>query len=194
MPVTLGTLTINQITNVIKESEINELSALFNGSWISQLLACHQAELSIQSEAATNQAVDLTDLKEAVKMTKKEEIDAFSSKIIHGQMKTMLLRNNMHVMTQALKGGDGPCLPLGLCVVNTYTEVISGSKQVAVVVKNLMAILITITKGVKVTQVEAANAIPQVEVVPRTLEELNEVQCIQWTKMLLERRREVLFQ
>ena len=72
----------------------------------------------------------------------------------------MLLRNNMHVMTQALKGGDGPCLPLGLCVMKTYTKVISGSKQVAVVVKNLTAILITITKGIKVTQVVAANVVP----------------------------------
>ena len=50
-------------------------------------------------------------------------------------MKTLLLGNNMHVMTQSLKGGDGH-LPHGLSVVNTYTEVISGSKQVAVVVKN----------------------------------------------------------
>ena len=31
-----------------------------------------------------HQTVDLTDLKEAVKMTKKEEIDAFLFKIIHG--------------------------------------------------------------------------------------------------------------
>ena len=48
---------------------------------------------------------DLTNLKEAVKITEKEEIGSFSSKIIHGQMKTMLLENNMHVMTQALKRG-----------------------------------------------------------------------------------------
>ena len=34
----------------------------------------------------------------------------------------------MHVMTQALKGGDGPHLPHGLSVVNMYTKVISGSK------------------------------------------------------------------
>ena len=84
MLVTLGTQTINHIINLIKESEIDELSAFFNGSRIAQLLACQQAELSIQSKAATNQTVDLANLKEAVKMTKKEEIDAFLSKIIHG--------------------------------------------------------------------------------------------------------------
>ena len=37
-------------------------------------------------------------------------------------------RNNMHVMTQVLKEGDGPHLSHGLSVVNTYTKVIAGSK------------------------------------------------------------------
>ena len=38
--VTLGTPTINQIINMIKESEIDELSVSLNGSRIVQLLAC----------------------------------------------------------------------------------------------------------------------------------------------------------
>ena len=38
--VTLGTLTINQIINVIKESEINELLASVTGSRMGQQLAC----------------------------------------------------------------------------------------------------------------------------------------------------------
>ena len=53
----------------------------------------------------------------------------------------------MHTMTRALKGSDGPHLPHGLSVVNTYTAVIYKHKQVAVVVKNLMAMLITMAKG-----------------------------------------------
>ena len=130
--------------------------------------------------------VDLTGLKEAVKTTKKEEIDTFSSKVIHGQMETMLLGNNMHVMTHSLKGGDGPHLPHGLSVVNTYTEVISGSKSVAVVVKNLTAVPITIAKGINVAQVMAANVVPPMELTPKTLEELDEVQGIRWTRMSVE--------
>ena len=69
---------------MIKESEIDELSASLNGLRISHLFACCQAELSVRSKAAANQAVDLTDLNEAVKTTKKKEIDTFSSKITHG--------------------------------------------------------------------------------------------------------------
>ena len=90
--------------------------------------------------------------------------------------------------------GDGPYLPHGLSVVNTYTKVISGSKQVVVVMKNLMATPITITKGIKATQVMVANMVPPVELASRTLEELDEVQGIQWTRISVERRKEVLLQ
>ena len=140
------------------------------------------------------QTMDPTNLNEAVKMMKTEEIDAFLSKIIHSLIKIMLLGNNMHVMMQTLKGGDGLDLSSGLSVVNVYTKVSTGSRQVAVIVKNLMAIPITIAKGIKVTQVVAANAVPQVEVVTRTLEKLDKMQGIQWTRMSVEWRREVLFQ
>ena len=89
---------------MMNESNIDELAASLIGSRIAQLLACQRAELSIQSKAAPNQTMDLTNLKEEVKTTKNEEINAFLSKIIYGQTKMMLLRNNMHVMTQSMKG------------------------------------------------------------------------------------------
>ena len=109
--VTLGTPTINQIINMIKESEMDELWVSLNGLRIASILACWQAGLSIQRETATNQAVDPTNLKEAAKTTKREKMDAFLSKIIHCWMKTLLLGNIMHVMTQSLKGVMDPtCL------------------------------------------------------------------------------------
>ena len=78
--VTLGTPTINWIINMIKESEINEVSVSWNGLRIAQLLACWRTELSIQRKTVTNQTVDPTDLSKVVKMTKKEEKDTFSPK------------------------------------------------------------------------------------------------------------------
>ena len=48
----------------------------------------------------------------------------------------MLLGNNMFVMTQALEKGKESCLPHSLSMVNTYTEVTTGSKHVTVVIKN----------------------------------------------------------
>ena len=52
--VILGTLTIYWIINVIKESEIDELSISLNGLRISYLLVCHQAKVSIKRETARN--------------------------------------------------------------------------------------------------------------------------------------------
>ena len=68
----------------MKESEIDALSASLNGLRIAQLLSCHQAELSVKSDTTAPPTVDPTNLNEAVKTTKRDEIDAFSSKIIHG--------------------------------------------------------------------------------------------------------------
>ena len=51
---TLGTLTINQIINMIKESEIDELSVSLNRSRISYVLASHQANISVDNEKAAN--------------------------------------------------------------------------------------------------------------------------------------------
>ena len=74
----------------------------------------------------------------------------------------MLLGNNMHKMMQTLMGEDGPCWPHSLSVMNTYTEVTTGSKWVAVIVKNLMDIPITMAKGIKVSQVVPVNAVPKI--------------------------------
>ena len=82
------------------------MSASLNELRISCLLVCHKAELIIRSEATANETVDLTDLNKAVIATKREDIDAFSSKIIQGQVKTILLGNNIHVMAQTLKGSE----------------------------------------------------------------------------------------
>ena len=54
--------------------------------------------------------------------------------------------------------------------------------------------MITIAKGIKVTQVVAANVVPPLEVTPDTLEKLDKIQGIQWTKMTVEQRKKLLFQ
>ena len=40
----------------------------------------------------------------------------------------MVLGNNMHMMMQALEEGDGSHLSHGLSIMNTYTEMATGSK------------------------------------------------------------------
>ena len=62
------------------------------------------------------------------------------------------------------------------------------------VVKNLTAIPSIIAKDIKVTQVVAVNAMSPVEVAPRTMEKLDEIQDIQQIRMSVEQRKELLFQ
>ena len=100
----------------------------------------------------------------------------------------------MHMMMQTPKGDDGPCLPHDLSVMKTYIKMTTRSKWVVVMAKNLAAALITITKDIKITQVEAMNRVPQVEFVPGTLEKLDKIQGIQQTRMSVEQRKEMLLQ
>ena len=60
--------------------------------------------------------------------------------------------------------------------------------------KNLTAAPSTITKGVKVTQVVAANAVPQMEFVLGKLEKLDEIQSIQQTRISVEARKQMFLQ
>ena len=176
--VTLGAPTINEIMNVIKDSKIDELSVSLNGSRISCLLAeCH-AELSLKNDTANNQSPGLTNLDKAVKTMKWKEIEPFSSKIVHGHTKTVLLGNNMYIMMQAPEKGEEPCLMHGLSMVDTYTEITTGSRHVAVVIKNQTAVLIIISKGIMVAWVVAVNRVPHVEVRPGTLKKLDEMHGI----------------
>ena len=185
----LGTPTIKQIMNIIKESEIDELSISLNGLMISCLLAGHWVEFSLKNNTTDSPIPDLTDLNEAVKTTKWEAIEAFLSKIVHGHTKTVLLGKNMYVMTKTPEKGKEPCLPHGVSVANTYTKMTTGNRHVAVVIKNQTAAPITIGKGIKVAQVVAANRVPPVEDMPRTLEKLDEMQGIQWTEMSIAQRK-----
>ena len=74
-----------------------------------------------RTNITTRSIHDLTDINEAVKMMKHEEIEVFSSQIVHGHTKTVLLGNSMYVMTQVPEKGEEHCLPHGLCMANTYT-------------------------------------------------------------------------
>ena len=107
-------------------------------------------------------------------------------------MKTVLLGSNMYVMTQAPEKGEEPCLLYGVSAANAYSEMTTGSRCVAVVIKNQTAVPIIIGNGTKVTWVVVANRVPPVEVMPGTLEKLDEMRGICQTRMSIEHRKEIL--
>ena len=133
-------------------------------------------------------------MNEAVKTIKWEEIEAFSSKIVHGHMKIVLWGNSMYRVTQVPEKGEEPCLPHNLSVVNAYTEMTTGSRHVAIVIKNQTAVPIVIGKSIKVTWVVTANRVPPAKVMPGALEKLDEMQEIWQTRMSIECRKEMLLQ
>ena len=100
----------------------------------------------------------------------------------------------MYVMTHAQEKGKELCLPHSLSVANTYTEMTNRSRFVAIMIKNQTTAPIVIGKSIKVTWVVAANRVPPVEVIPGTLEKLDKMQGVQWTKMSIEHRKETVLQ
>ena len=151
VPVTLGTPTFNQIMNVIKESEKDELSVSLNGSRISHLLWLDiEWDSSLRMTQQPVQPPIWLNWVKAVKTIKWEEIEVFLSKIVHGLTKTVLLGSNMYIMTQAPEKGEEPCLPHSLSVANTYTEMTTGSRAVNIVIKNQTTVPIIIGKSIKV--------------------------------------------
>ena len=77
---------------------------------------------------------------------------------------------------------------------NTYTKLAIGSRHVTIGIKNQTAVPIIIGKGIKVTWLVAANRIPAVELMPGTLEKIDEMQGVWWTKMSIECRKEMPLQ
>ena len=115
--------------------------------------------MTLISGKVTKQPMNPTDLNEIMKTKKSERIKGLSSKVIHTQTMTVFMGYNVHMVTHALYEGNKP-LTHGLAVQNTCTEMMTGSKSVAVAVRNLTATPITLKTNAHVARVVAPNAVP----------------------------------
>ena len=160
VPVILGTLKVRRVINVIKESDLNVLATPWVNSQVTYLLVGHRANTSLTDEKVTNWPMNPINLNEIVKTKKSEDIETFLSKVIHAHTTTMFMGGgNLHVMMHTPYEGGKP-LPHGLAVQNTYTEMMTGGKSVALVVRNLTSTPIVLKKNALVARVVAANAVP----------------------------------
>ena len=98
--------------------------------------------------------------------------DAFSSHVIHARMRTTYTGEGINVMTHALCTED-ESLPQGLMVQNIYSELCSGSKNVAAVVRNSMAYPQTLRKKTPLVGAVAVTWLPDPPV-PTGLTEASE--------------------
>ena len=159
--VMLGTPTINRAIRAMKESEMENTLEAWQSARHSYEFANFMVQLDPEDYGITmptNTGVNPTDLDELVLLNNKAMIPAFETIILHCRTRhTMMMGYKLHVMTQVTYPEDRANLPNGVYV---YTELHDSSRNVSVVLHNLMGKLVHLPAGRAVARVVAANIIP----------------------------------
>ena len=135
-PVILGTSTLYQVMEVIKESEISKLAVLWSSSKISWLMRDVTAKLSqVVVNDVANKPIAPLDVDEVVRVASKCTVPPFGHKVIHGKVNLVLHGCRVNVMTHGLEKRS-PSLPLEIDVQTAYTTLANGSHRVPVVLRN----------------------------------------------------------
>ena len=198
--VILGTLTINWAVQAIKESEMENAPEAWRSALHSYEFANYMVQLNPEDYGMTlptNTGENPTDLDELVLLKNKATIPAFESIILHCRTrKTMMMGYKLHVMTQATYPEDRTNLPNGVYVVKTYTELRDGSRNVLVVLRNLMGKPVHLAAGRPVARVVAVNAILDATPSPEFLRKLDELEP-NWNppkRLTIEERQKLLLE
>ena len=137
--------------------------------------------------------IDPLNLNEILRMKEKEEIEPFSTQIMHRRLRLRLMGHKMHVIITALAEGKGTT-PYGLQVQNVYTNLRDGSNSVLVVVKNTTRKAVVLNKGIAFAKVVAANEIPTLHFKPSMMESLDKMQGIKRPRISISEWRKKLIQ
>ena len=152
IPVILVTRTINRVIQTMKETEMHSAPmewqmARVAYEWV-QGFQFHRASLGERLKFPTNTAEDPLDLDKKVLLIDKCTIPGFQSVVTHGRtQRTMMMGNQLNVMTQAPYSEDKADLPNGLYVMRMYTELKDGSRNVSLVLRNLTTRPIHLARG-----------------------------------------------
>ena len=161
-PVILGTLTLYQVIEVIKESEISKLAVLWSSSRLSWLMQDVMARLGqVVINDVANKPIAPLDVDEVVRVASKCTVPPFGHKIIHGKVNLVLHGCRLNMMTHGLEKRS-PSLPLGIDVQTAYATLANGSHRVPVVLRNNTQDWLKIKKGVPIARMVTTNAIPKV--------------------------------
>ena len=133
-PVILGTPTIGQVINVMKEAEMDALATPWVNARAVHLLAV-QRITPMEVGNGQKEGYDTDNDNPLMYTQKAETLEPFSSHIIPIRKVKVYLGECSNVMVQALHTQDGALLR-GLTVQNTYTEMRKGSKKAVIVVQN----------------------------------------------------------
>ena len=145
----------------------------------------------------TNMGKNPTELDELVLLKNKVTIPAFESIILHCRTcRMMMMGYKLHVMTQTTYLEDQANLPNGVYVVKTYTELRDGSRNVSVVLRNLMGKPVHLAAGRPVARVVAVNTVPDAAPSPEFLRKLDKLEPNQNPpkKLTIEERQKLLLE
>ena len=144
VPIILGTPTIGQVVNMMREADMDALAMPWTNARAAHLLAVRRM---MPVEVGNDQEEGYDTDKDSLLMytQKTETLEPFSSHVILIKTTKAYLGECLNVMVQALYAQDGTLLP-GLPVQNMYTELRKGSKKAVVVVQNNTACPQTLRK------------------------------------------------
>ena len=134
IPVILGTPTISQVVNMMKEAEIDALVIPLANARVAHLLLVHRM-MAIQVGDDTTEESCSDDYDQVMFTKNVETIEVFSSCMVLVKAGRAYTSKCINITVQALWTEDVTLL-WGLTVQNTYTELRQGSKKAIMVVRN----------------------------------------------------------
>ena len=132
VPLVIGTCTLGQIINIIKESEFDQLATPWAMIQLAQLLSwCGGVEEPSHEGASGEQVSAHMEMDEVVELNDSVHVGPFQMKILKGKV-TELPMGDTHVMVMPLrssevKKGKMHLLPLVLQVLHAYTTLEAGN-------------------------------------------------------------------
>ena len=159
VPIILGTPTIGQVINVMREAEMDALAMPWENAGATHLLAVQRM---MPVEVGNGQEMEHdTDEDSLLMYTQKAEtLEPFSSHVIPVRTTKVHMGECTNVMVQALHAQDGT-LPPGLTMQNTCTELRKGGKKAVIVVWNNTTYPQTLQKNTPVARAVSMLPVPE---------------------------------
>ena len=191
IPVILGTPTISQVINVMKEAEVDALAMPWVNGRVAHLLSVHRM-MTMEVGDGLKEEPDPDGYDQLMYTQNVETIEPFSSCIIPVKAGRAYTGEHINIIVQALQTEDGS-LPQGLTVQNTYTELRQGSKKAVVVVRNNTSYSQTLQKKTLVTRAVAALPVLEPPEEVQLLEGAEELQDSHTPRLTVRQRCGKLF-
>ena len=159
IPIILGSPTISQVINVMKEAEIDAWVMLWVNARVAPLLLVHRMT-TVEVGDGIMEEPNSDGYDQVMFIQNVEAIEPFFSYVVLVKVGRAYTGECINMMIQALWTEDGS-LPQGITVQNTYTELRQGSKKVVMVIRNSTAYSQTLQKKTPMARAVVALPVPK---------------------------------